>query len=145
MDTGEGSSRLSAVLYWALAVFLMGFGLVGIFSIGLPFLFVGIALAVLSPVRHRPASFWPVIAAVLAFFVGYVLVAPLGCTTTATLAGSGERSSTVCQGILFRYSSALLWPAVLAGIALAILVGWATRALMLRKASRSSAAGTVTP
>ncbi len=145
MDADEGSSRLSAVLYWALAVFLMGFGLVGIFSIGLPFLSLGIALAVLSPVRHRPASFWPVIAAVLAFFVGYVLVAPLGCTATPTLAGSGAQSSTACQGVLFRYSSELLWPAVLAGIALALLVGRATRAVLLRKASRSPSAGAVSP
>jgi hypothetical protein len=49
--------RASAVPYWALAIALIGFGVVAIFSIGLPFLALGLALVVLAPVRTARRCF----------------------------------------------------------------------------------------
>jgi hypothetical protein len=38
----EAHNRAGAVAYWALTVFLIGFGFLGILSIGLPFLLLGL-------------------------------------------------------------------------------------------------------
>jgi hypothetical protein len=84
-------------VYWIAAVALVVFGVLGGFSIGGPFLILGMAMLVLGPVRQRPRLFWPVIAGVVAFNVGYWAVTPMVCTTTAHL---GEEASTVCTNLL---------------------------------------------
>lgn len=72
--------------YWvaALAVIVLGF-LTG-FSIGVLLLPIGLAMAVLGPFRHRPLIFWPPMAALLAFLVGFVAVAPLICAADGVVA-----------------------------------------------------------
>jgi hypothetical protein len=125
--------------YWSLVAALIGFGLLALFSIGLPFLVTGLALVILRPVRHRPASFWPVLIAVWAFFLGYLLVAPLGCTSSIAPA----QSHTTCSSLLGHYSGGdgynpALWPAVAAGVLMAIC-GWALsrRFLKARRPDRT--------
>jgi hypothetical protein len=109
-------------VYWLAAVALVVFGVLGGFSIGGPFLMLGVAMLVVGPVRQRPIVFWPVIAGVVAFNVGYWALTPLGCTTT----GLGEEASTVCTNFLgIRYAGGpdynpSLVPARIAGLAAGI-------------------------
>ncbi len=53
-----------APFYWAAAGALAGFGLIGLMTIGAPFLLVGVVLALVGLVFLRTRGFW-------AFFVGF--------------------------------------------------------------------------
>jgi hypothetical protein len=83
--------------YWIAALCLVAFGFVTGFSIGAPFLLVGLALLVLGPLRRWPRLFWSPLAGVVAFILGVVLFIPLSCTATGEV---GQISSTVCTSIL---------------------------------------------
>jgi len=87
--------------YWILSIGLVVFGFVAAFSIGMPFLMVGGTLLVLGQVRHRAVLFWPPLAAVVAFNVGYWATVPLYCGATSTVDGAGAGvSTTTCQSLL---------------------------------------------
>jgi len=81
---------------------LISFGFVAMLSIGRPFLLVGLALLLLRPLRSRPAAFWPPLAAVIAWNVGYLAIAPMTCTATQTvgLGSSSGESTTVCASLI---------------------------------------------
>lgn len=83
--------------YWIAALLLIAFGLLGILSIGLPFLALGFTLVILAPVRRRRYILWPAIAAVVAFFVAYGSVTPMYCGATATPQSS---SAAVCRSLI---------------------------------------------
>jgi hypothetical protein len=88
--------------YWITTFGLIIFGFVAMFSIGRPFFLAGLALLILRPVRSRPAAFWPPLAAVIAWNVGYLAVAPWSCTATQTVGvGSGAtgESFTLCSSL----------------------------------------------
>lgn len=153
---GKPMTILPRPVYWVLALALLGFGFLAMFSIGAPFFALGLALVVLAPFRQRPAIFWPAIGGVLAFFVGYVLVAPLGCTAQATMreaagtsggGGSEIAGATVCASLLgIDYSGAgtynpPLWPALIAGLATAAAIAVVIRVLV----ARATAAGVTQP
>jgi hypothetical protein len=131
--------------YWILAAILIAFGVIGLASIGLPFLLVGLTLLFLAPHRAKPATFWPALLAVLAFIAGYVLVSPLSCTESA-LAGSGQLGHTSCFNLLgIDYAgrgvyNPPLWPALLAGVAAGLMTGFVSRWILSRR-SRSSSVG----
>ncbi|MEA2446877.1 MAG: hypothetical protein QOK47_514 [Actinomycetota bacterium] len=97
---------LGKASYWVLTIFLIGFGLLGILSIGAPFLLLGLTLLLMAPLRKRPQIFWPSFIAVLAFFLGFGLVTPLGCTTSAVRMQSrgqpptAETTTTVCTNLI---------------------------------------------
>jgi hypothetical protein len=124
--------------YFAIAIGLIIFGTLGLFSIGIPFLLTGVMLLVLYPVRLRRELFWPPIVGVWGFVIGYVLVAPLVCTSTSfSAAGGAESSQTTCDGLLLHYSGEGLYnppllPAVLAGLAVAALTAFGVRWLFSR-------------
>jgi hypothetical protein len=112
--------------YVALAVGLVLFGYVGVFSIGAPFLLTGLAMLVCFPWRRRPNILWPALAGVWGLTLGYILVAPLSCTSTAVpTRGIPTRGmETTCNGLLLDYSggpsyNAPLLPAFLFGLAMA--------------------------
>jgi hypothetical protein len=89
-------------LYWIATFGLIGFGFLGMLSIGRPFLMVGLAMLLLSPFRTRPTVFWPPIAAIIAWNVGFFAIAPMSCTATQTVgAGSSAagESTTVCSSL----------------------------------------------
>ena len=126
MKKPTATRTLAAWAYWSLVAVLVGFGLLAIFDVGLPFLLTGLTLAVLAPVRHRPRSFWPWLVALWAFFIGYPLVAPLGCTRTS---GIGLPDRTICSSLLGHYAGRgaydpPLWPA-LAVASIFAVAGWA--------------------
>ena len=134
-------------VYWMVALALITFGLLAMFSFGVPFFVLGLALVAFGPFRNRPAVFWPAIGSVIAFFVGYVLVAPLGCTTTAVPerpedaavgASGGTMPTTVCTNVLgIDYSGSgnyqpPLRPALITGFFLAAVGAVGVRALVHR-------------
>jgi hypothetical protein len=123
------------------------------FSIGIPLLALGLALVALAPVRDRPATFWPPLAAVVFFFLGYLLAAPLGCTTSVVESaepgtpGSIAQGHTICTNVLGlnysggeHYSPSLL-PALGVGIAVAAIAWAFFRWLMRRTTAPRQPAG----
>lgn len=127
----ERRSRAGAVAYWVLVVILIGLGSLGLLSIGLPFLLLGITLAILSQRRHETGVVAAGVAAIVGFTLGYVLAAPLSCTSSGD--GTGSISHTFCSNILgINYSgmglySQSLAPGLLAGIVVAVAFALGTR------------------
>ncbi len=125
--------------YWIISLALVVFGFLTGFSIGQPFLLVGLALIVLGPFRRRPRIFWPALLAVVAYDVGYWAVVPFSCTATAGIeanGGIGASATTVCSSLIgLRYGGEGLYdpsrlPALAAGLLLAGLVGSAAFAFL---------------
>ena len=139
--------RVGAIAYWTITVVLIAFGTLGLLSIGFPFLLLGIALAIVSQRRQETGLVAGVVAAVVGFSVGYVLVAPLTCSSSASSADPVEH--TVCSNILgIDYSGAgsynpSLLPALIAGLVLAVLFALGARWLARRMASRRTSSPAV--
>jgi hypothetical protein len=122
----EAPSRLPEAnfLYWLLTSAFIVFGFLAMFTVGLPLLILGLALAALSDVRDRPAAFWPPLAGIVVFFATYILVAPLTCIQTvipvvvdSDAATPAPVGATTCTRILLPDYSGVgdpaLWPIVL--------------------------------
>ncbi len=130
--------------YWIVAVALLVFGFVAGFTIGQPFLLLGAAMLVVSPFRRRRLILWPALAAVVAFDIGYLAVAPFGCTATGIVGGV---SSTVCSslgGIHYAgagtYNPSLL-PALIVGLGCAGIAAIAVAGALWRGGARGSVLG----
>jgi hypothetical protein len=128
-------------LYWSLVVVLALFGFLTGFSIGLPFLLLAAVLAVVSPNAGRPVLFWPPIVGLLVFVAGYVLTAPLGCTSTAVTPGGGVPYTTCTNLVGIHYSGRGLYnppllPALLAGVAAGVGAALLAR-LVIGRVSRA--------
>ena len=143
--------------YWILSLALIAFGFITAFSIGMPFLMIGGAMLVLGQIRHRAILFWPPLAAVIAFNVGYLAIAPLTCTATEAGAVAAPDASatasvsiTVCHSLLGGTSTGTgifnpsLEPANNAGLLLAAITFVAVGASILVRSRRQSS-GTGTP
>jgi hypothetical protein len=134
------TSRVGAIAYWTLVVVLIGFGYLGLFSIGFPFLLLGITLAIVSQRRHETGVVAAGVGAIVGFTVGYILIAPLGCTTSANSVDPIEH--TVCTNILgIDYSGTGVYnpsliPGLLAGLVVAVLFARGARWIARRIASR---------
>jgi hypothetical protein len=130
--------------YAALAVCLILFGFAGLFSIGAPFLLTGIVMLVCFPWRRRRDIIWPAIAGVWGFTLGYVLLAPIGCSTRGTSEGltigfASTAATTTCNGVFFDYSGGAsydppLLPALVVGVLVGAVAIVAMRALLSRTA-----------
>lgn len=125
--------------YWAASIGFIAFGVAAMFSIGRPFFLVGLAMLILGPLRRRPVLFWPPLAAVIAYNVGYWAVAPLYCTATEAAGGT---STTTCSSLIgIGYSGSGIYnpsldPANQAGLvlaAIAFVVGLAAVLLQGRR------------
>jgi hypothetical protein len=136
--------------YWIVAVALIVFGFITGFSIGQPFLLVGLVMLGLGPVRNRPTVFWPPLLGVIAFNVVYLAIAPFSCTAGFALdsSGTGTATGTVCTSLLgLRYGgegivNPSLLPAIVVGLVAGVLVGLVTFAVLRRR--RGTGASTVT-
>ena len=118
--------------YVVLAIALVAFGMLAVFSIGMPFLLTGLAMIVLFPWRYRRDVLWPTLAAIWGLVIGYLVVAPWGCTAEV---GSGAAATTTCDGVFIDYSGgasydAPLLPALVVGLVVGALSAWALRALI---------------
>jgi hypothetical protein len=128
--------------YTILAVGLVLFG-AALFSIGIPFLLTGLVMLVLFPWRRRRDVLWPLLASVWGLTLGYILVAPLSCTSSVAPAGEVLRSGgsvTECNGLFFDYSgigsyNPPLLPALLIGVVVAFGAWLAVKALLTRRAT----------
>lgn len=136
MDTapGEGTN----LRYWLVVGVLVALGFVTIFSVGLYFWFMAVALTLLSPFRSRRQLFLPGLALCLGFLIGYVLVAPWGCSQSFTsnpTTGDETVSPVVCTspiGIEYAGSDPFepsQVPALIAGAATAVTAAAATWAV----------------
>jgi hypothetical protein len=142
----EGGDRGAGMTYWIVAVALIVFGFITGFSIGQPFLLVGLVMLGLGPVRNRPLVLWPPLLGVIAFNVVYWAIAPFSCTAGFGLdsSGAGTATSTVCTSLLgLRYGgedvvNPSLLPAIAAGLAAGLLVGLATFAALRRRRGTGS-------
>lgn len=110
--------------YWILSAAIVVLGFLTGFSIGAFILPVGVALLVLGPIRHRPRLYWPALMAVVGYQVGFLLYAPLTCTSIGAVPGGALE--TVCTTILgpeYRGTGTYnpsLDPARLVGLAVAL-------------------------
>ncbi len=139
-------SRTGSVVYWSLAIALIAFGVLGLLSIGLPFLLTGIAMAALAPRRSERTILWPTLIGIWAFVLGFVLIGPIGCAATGSGApGRTVLESTSCGNVLgLDYSGGAgyqppLLPAVLAGIVLGVASAVLARRVLRRGESSSVA------
>jgi hypothetical protein len=94
--------------YWIASLGLIAFGIVGAMSIGLPFLLIGLAMLVLSPIRHRPLAFWPIFLGFVSFNLASLLIEPFYCSATSVV--GGESTQTTCSSL-----TGIPWPADAAG------------------------------
>lgn len=131
----EAPVRGTSFRYWLAVIVLVALGFLTIFSFGLYFWFMAIALAVLSPFRSRPQVFLPGLALFLGFLVAYVLVAPWGCSQSFTsnpTTGEETLSPVVCTSpIGIEYTGPEPFdpnrtPALIAGGATAVVAAGAT-------------------
>ncbi|MGH2652880.1 MAG: hypothetical protein ACRDHV_00830 [Actinomycetota bacterium] len=134
--------------YLVVAIALALFGYLALFSIGLPFLLTGLLMLTLVAFRRRPEVIAPALLWPWVFTLGYVLVAPLGCTTSATPAvanGLGVlEGATRCNALLFTYAgvapySPPIWPALVFGAALATGAALLVRRAIGRRRTRATA------
>jgi hypothetical protein len=130
------------VTYLVLALALILFGFAGLFSIGAPFLLTGMVMLVCFPWRHRRRILWPAVAGVWGFTLGYILLAPIGCTEYGTNEGLrlgflSAAATTTCNGIFFDYAGGApynppLLPAILIGVLVGLVSAIAVRTLLSR-------------
>ena len=79
--------------FWPVVVLLLAGGLVSAASVGLPFLLIGVLLAMLSPLRHSGVRLGPVAAGLTVGVVTAVLIVPAQCSSTSDEPGVVECSS----------------------------------------------------
>lgn len=97
MDTAPAEG--TRFRYWLVVLVLVALGFLTIFSFGMYFWFMAVGLALLSPFRSRPQVFLPGLALFLGLLVGYVVVAPWGCSQSFTsnpTTGEETLSPVVC-------------------------------------------------
>ena len=150
--TPQRRERGANILYWAVTGVFIVFGFLAIFSVGLPLLVLGLAMAALSDIRDRPATFWPPLVGIALFFVAYILVAPLACTQTPIPVTVGTPSEaepqinpmTCTRIVLPDYrgvAEPALWPSVVAALAVGGLGALTTRYLAAKRVTRSVPGG----
>lgn len=129
--------------YWITSLALIGFGILGVASIGQPFFLVGLAMVLLGAFRERPLIFWPPLLAVIAYNLAFLAVAPFYCTASSTV---GSTSTTVCSSLIgLRHTGESIYnpsfmPAVWVGLTFAGLTAIAVLAFLLwKRRTRSSA------
>ena len=136
--------NVRTALYIAIAVILIIFGYLALFSIGWPFALTGILMLALIGQRHRfdvlaPALAWPWV-----LTIGYLLVAPIGCTSTAVPSGTeAVEGWTRCDSLFLTYAGPTpyrppLLPALLTGVALATAASLAIQWTLRRRGNRRS-------
>jgi hypothetical protein len=122
---------VSTPAYLSVGIVLTVFGVLSVFSIGVPFLLTGVVMLALVRLRSRREILLPALAWPWLFTLGYVLVGPLGCGASARSAGPGHPGGvagpTMCRSLFVPYEGGPsyappLWPAVVTGVVLATVV-----------------------
>jgi membrane protease YdiL (CAAX protease family) len=147
-EVEAASLERTSLRYWLMVLALIALGFLTIFSLGLYFWFIALALVLLSPFRSRPRIFRSGIALSLGFLIGYVLVAPWGCVQSFTsdpTTGEETVSPVVCTSpIGIEYSGLEPFdpsrtPALFAGGASAVIAAGVTWMVTAAKRNRTPA------
>ena len=145
---GDRPLEEASFRYWLGVGILFALGVLTIFSIGLYFWFIAVALVVLSPFRSRPQIFLPGLALALGFLIGYVLVAPWSCSQSfsqSVATGEETVSPVVCSSpIGIEYSGPEPFepsrtPGLIAAGAAAVVAAAATSAVVRSQSNREIA------
>lgn len=95
--------RVWPIVFWLVIGGMLGFGMLGILSIGMPFLFAGLVLAVVGAVRFRTNGLWALLVGfgvvpTVILIYDLVHVLPAYCApNAATLTGlSATDAARVC-------------------------------------------------
>src|SRR5947208_3149953 len=139
-EIGKPDEQGLLMTYWIVCLALIIFGFLTGFSIGQPFLLVGLTLLVLRPFRKRPLIFIPTLAAVIAYNLGYWAVAPITCVAGSATSGA---STTVCSSLIgLRYSGEGIYnPSLLPAVGVGLLAAGLTAlvaVVLLRRKLRAS-------
>jgi hypothetical protein len=84
--------------YWAASVALIAFGTLGLMTIGLPFLMIGVAMLLLGRVRHRAIIYWPIMAGLIGSNIAFWLTIPFYCSASSTVVGGS--SAATCSSLI---------------------------------------------
>ena len=149
LTMNAASPKGTSLRYWMIVLVLVALGFLTIFSFGLYFWFLAVALILLSPFRSRPRVFRSGVALFVGFLVGYVLIAPWGCSQSFTsdpTTGEERVSPVVCTSpIGIEYSGPEPFdpsrtPALIAG-AVSALIGSAITWMVTPSTNDRDAAG----
>ena len=120
--------------YWILSFGLIVFGILGLMAIGLPFLMIGMAMLLLSRVRHRAMVFWPIILGLIAANLAFWLTIPFYCSASSSPDGGFSATCSSLIGISWPDNGASIYDTPTAlGIPLsfALIAGFVTAAVVL--------------
>jgi hypothetical protein len=115
-----------AVAYYGAALVCLAFGILGLASIGFPFLLVGIVLLAVGPVRRRRDVLWPPLTAIVLATVIYVTLAPVSCTAVPGSAGR-------CENLVGFELPGREVTALVIAVVLAVTVGVGLHSVLLRR------------
>lgn len=145
---GAASAKETSFRYWLVVLVLVALGFLTIFSFGLYFWFMAVALVLLSPFRSRPRIFRSGLALFGGFLLAYGLIAPWGCAqafTSNSTSGEETVSPVVCTSLIgIEYSGPEPFepsrtPALIAGGATAVAAAAVTWALLRSRNDRETA------
>jgi len=117
-----------AVAYYGAATVCLAFGLLGLASIGFPFLLVGIVLLAVGPVRRRRDVLWPPLTAVVVATVIYVLLIPTTCSVV-------REGVDHCENLVGFDLPGREFTALVIAVILALAVGVALHTNLVRRVS----------
>lgn len=84
--------------YWAAGLGLIVFGTLGLMTIGLPFLMIGLAMLLLGRMRHRTLAYWPIMLGLIASNIAFWLTIPFYCSASSTVGGGS--SAATCSSLI---------------------------------------------
>jgi hypothetical protein len=125
-------------VYYAASAAILAFGVLGILSIGLPFVVIGALMLGLGHARDRPEVFWPPIVGVVAWTIAMAVAFPASCEVSVIGSSGSTATSRVesCRSLV----GALEIPglvAVIAATAIGLASAFSLRAWTMRRRRRA--------
>ena len=121
-----------ARFYWLLLVALAFLLTLATFGLAFPLLLLTAVLAAVAPDARKPALFWPPVIGVVVFILGFVLTAPISCSSTAVFPGGGVPHTTCTNLVGIDYSGRGRYNPSLVPALLLAIVGGLAAALFVR-------------
>ena len=132
--------RIERAVYWALAGALLGFGFIGLLSIGLPFAILGLALVIFGLIRRWFNGVWALLIGIggvpALILVFDIVTAPPQCPSGPIMLPPGVHSY-VCGGPLDNY----VMLAIIFGVIALVGVVWPLILWLWRGAHRDGGEG----
>lgn len=145
----DARRSLDGTGYWLLTAGVLMFGFIGIYSIGLPFLALGVVMTVFGGIRGGGQALWPPLVALVLFVGVFFAIGPGSCSGEATIRISTtgevtEEGAAKCDRLLLPdyvgKSTPSPWWTILSAAAVGLGAGaLLRRAIVRRRAARRSA------